>query len=322
MNQSQASLSPVAPKGPLSNVGGAKRHFRELLRQKYLYLMVLPGFLIVLIFAYFPMYGVLIAFKDYNVAKGIWGSPWVGFKYFEEFFKNPLALRTIKNTVLLGLYGLLWGFPAPILLALLLNEIRNLRFKKLVQTISYFPHFISTVIIVGMLKEFASLDGLFNKITGFFGMEPVQFMSEPEFFRTLFIGSGIWQGLGWGTILYLAALSNADPTLYDVASIDGANRWQKMKHISLPAILPTTMILFIMSVGGILGTDFMKVMLMYNPGVYETADVIGTYVYRVGLDGGRFEYASAVGLMLSIVSFLFVYVTNRFSRKFSETSLW
>lgn len=322
MNQSQASPSLHAPKGPLSNAGRAKRHFRELLRQKYLYLMVLPGFLIVLIFAYFPMYGVLIAFKNYNVAKGIWGSPWVGFKYFEEFFRNPLALRTIKNTVLLGLYGLLWGFPAPIVLALLLNEIRHLRFKKLVQTISYFPHFISTVILVGMLKEFASLDGLFNKITGFFGMEPVQFMSEPEFFRTLFVGSGIWQGLGWGTILYLAALSNADPTLYDVASIDGANRWQKMKHISLPAILPTTMILFIMSVGGILGTDFMKVMLMYNPGVYETADVIGTYVYRVGLDGGRFEYASAVGLMLSIVSFLFVYVTNRFSRKFSETSLW
>ncbi|WP_213581886.1 sugar ABC transporter permease [Paenibacillus sp. J2TS4] len=302
----------------------AKRHnmVRNMIKQKYLYLMILPGFIIVLVFSYFPMYGVLIAFQDYNVAKGIWGSEWVGFKYFAEFFSNPLAVRTIKNTLLLGIYGLLWSFPAPIILALLLNELKHLKFKKFVQTVSYFPHFISTVIIVGMIKEFASLDGLFNKITGFFGMEAVQFMSEPAFFRTLFIGSGIWQGIGWGTILYLAALSGADPTLYDVASIDGANRWQKMKHISWPALIPTTVILFILSVGGILGTDFMKVMLMYNPGTYETADVIGTYVYRVGLEGGRFEYAAAVGLMLSVVSFLFVYATNRFSRKFSETSLW
>ncbi|MFD0960930.1 ABC transporter permease [Paenibacillus chungangensis] len=291
-------------------------------RQKYLYLMVFPGLLIVLIFAYFPMYGVLIAFKDFNVAKGIWGSEWVGFKYFHEFLNNPMALRTVKNTFLLGTYSLIFGFPAPIVLALLLNEIRLLMFKKFVQTVSYFPHFISTVIIVGMLKEFTSLDGLFNTITGWLGMEAVNFITEPEYFRTLFVGSGIWQGIGWGTILYLAALSNADPTLYDVASIDGANRWQKIKHISIPAILPTTIILFILSVGGILGTDFMKVMLMYNPGTYETADVIGTYVYRVGLEGGRFEYSAAVGLMLSIISFLFVLVTNKMSRKFSETSLW
>nr|WP_280521232.1 ABC transporter permease subunit [Paenibacillus mangrovi] len=284
--------------------------------------MVLPGFLIVLVFAYFPMYGVLIAFKDYNVAKGIWGSEWVGFKYFHEFINNPMAMRTVKNTLILGIYSLVFGFPAPIVLALLLNEIRVLAFKKFVQTVSYFPHFISTVIIVGMLKEFTSLDGMFNTIAGWFGKEPVNFITEPQYFRTLFVGSGIWQGIGWGTILYLAALSNADPTLYDVASIDGANRWQKMKHISLPAIMPTTIILFILSVGGILGTDFMKVMLMYNPGTYETADVIGTYVYRIGLEGGRFEYSAAVGLMLSVVSFLFVLATNRLSRKFSETSLW
>lgn len=173
------------------------------------------------------------------------------------------------------------------------------------------PHFISTVIIIGMIKEFTSLDGLFNSITGLFGMEPVNYLAEPSYFRTLFVGSGIWQGIGWGTILYLAALSNADPTLYDVASIDGANRWQKTKHISIPTILPTTIILFILSVGGILGTDFMMVLLMYNPSTYDKADVIGTYVYRIGLEGGRFEYAAAVGLMLSVVSFLFVLITNR-----------
>ncbi|NOU90709.1 ABC transporter permease subunit [Paenibacillus sp. LMG 31460] len=301
---------------------GQNRFLRDYWRHKYLYLMVLPGFLIVLVFAYFPMYGVLIAFKDYNVAKGIWGSDWVGFKYFKEFLNNPMALRTVKNTLVLGIYGLVFGFPAPIVLALLLNEIRALAFRKFLQTVSYFPHFISTVIIIGMIKEFTSLDGLFNSITGLFGMEPINYLTEPSYFRTLFVGSGIWQGIGWGTILYLAALSNADPTLYDVASIDGANRWQKTKHISIPTILPTTIILFILSVGGILGTDFMKVLLMYNPSTYEKADVIGTYVYRIGLEGGRFEYGAAVGLMLSVVSFLFVLMTNRMSRKFSETSLW
>ncbi|WP_240547999.1 ABC transporter permease [Paenibacillus lignilyticus] len=305
-----------------SGTSGPNRFLRECMQQKYLYLMVLPGFLIVLVFAYFPMYGVLVAFKDYNVAKGIWGSEWVGLKYFKQFLDNPMALRTIKNTLILGAYGLVFGFPAPIILALLLNEIRHTALKKFVQTVSYFPHFISTVIIVGMLKEFASLDGLFNQITGLFGLEPINFMTESKYFRTLFIGSGIWQGIGWGTILYLAALSNADPTLYDVASIDGANRWQKIRNISIPAIMPTIIILFILSVGGILGTDFMKVLLMYNPSTYEKADVIDTYVYRLGIEGGRFEYAAAVGLMLSAVSFLFVLITNRLSRKYSETSLW
>jgi putative aldouronate transport system permease protein len=292
------------------------------MKQKYLYMMVLPGFLVVLIFNYLPMYGVLIAFKDYSVAKGIWGSSWVGFKYFTQFLDNPMAIRTIKNTVLLGLYSLLWGFPAPIILALLFNELRNMVFKRFVQTVSYFPHFISTVIIVGMVKELTSIDGLVNDITGFFGIDPISFLTESQFFRTIFISSGIWQGIGWGTILYLAALSSVDPTLYDVASIDGANRWDKMKNISLPSILPTTIILFILAIGGILGNDFTKILLMYNPGTYETADVIGTYVYREGLEGGRFEYATAVGLMLSVVSFGLIFITNSIVKKFSESSLW
>ncbi|GMK44211.1 sugar ABC transporter permease [Paenibacillus glycanilyticus] len=295
---------------------------RSLMSQKYLYMMVLPGFLLVLIFSYFPMYGILIAFKDYSVAKGVWDSPWVGFKYFTQFWDNPMAIRTVKNTVLLGVYSLLWGFPAPIILALLFNELRSMKFKKFVQTVSYFPHFISTVIVVGMIKEFTSVDGLVNHITEFFGMEPINFLSESPYFRTIFISSGIWQGIGWGTILYLAALSNVDPTLYDVASIDGANRWEKMKHISLPSILPTTIILFILAVGGILGNDFTKVMLMYNPATYETADVIGTYVYREGLQGGRLEYATAVGLMLSVVAFCLIFITNKIARKFSDSSLW
>ncbi|THF77777.1 ABC transporter permease [Cohnella fermenti] len=302
--------------------GSLRRIVQKLLSQKYLYLLVLPGFLLVLVFNYFPMYGILVAFKKYSVAKGIWDSPWVGMKYFDMFLSNPMALRTVKNTVLLGLYGLLWGFPAPIILALLFNELRILWFKRFVQTVSYFPHFISTVIIVGMIKELTSLDGLVNQVTGLFGMDPVNFLSESQFFRTIFVSSGIWQGIGWGTILYLAALSGVDPTLYDVASIDGANRWHKMKNISLPSIMPTTIILFILAIGGILGNDFSKVLLLYNPGTYETADVIGTYVFREGLQGGRFEYAAAVGLMLSVVSFIFVAITNGIVKRFSDSSLW
>jgi putative aldouronate transport system permease protein len=291
-------------------------------KQKYLYMMVLPGFALVFIFSYIPMYGILIAFKDYSVAKGIWGSSWVGLKYFEMFLSNPLAMRTLKNTILLGLYSLLFGFPAPIILALLFNELRSHLFKRFVQTVSYFPHFISTVIIVGMIKEFTSLSGFVNNAIGYLGIDPINFLAESEFFRTIFISSGIWQGIGWGTILYLAALSNVDPTLYDVASIDGANRWQKIRNISLPSIMPTTIILFILAVGGILSSDFTKVLLLYNPATYETADVIGTYVYREALQGGRFEYGAAVGLMLSVVSFIFVFITNGISRKISESSLW
>lgn len=317
MAQVESSLK-VAP----NSKSAFSTFFRNFLKQKSLYLLVLPGFLVILIFSYVPMYGILIAFKKYNVVDGVWNSPWVGLKYFEMFLSNPMAMRTFKNTLLLGLYSLLWGFPAPIILALLFNELRGTKFKKFVQTVSYFPHFISTVIIVGMIKEITSLDGLVNTITSWFGAEPINFLAEPEYFRTIFIGSGIWQGIGWGTILYLAALSNVDPSLYDVASIDGANRWQKIKNISLPSILPTIIILFILAIGGILGNDFTKVLLLYNPGTYETADVIGTYVFREGLQSGRFEYATAVGLMLSVISFLFVFITNSIVKKFSESSLW
>ncbi|ACT02822.1 ABC transporter permease [Paenibacillus sp. JDR-2] len=291
-------------------------------RHRYLYLMVLPGFLTVLIFNYFPMYGILIAFKKYSVVKGIMDSPWVGFKYFNTFFHDPLAFRVLKNTLLLGLYTLFWSFPAPIILALLFNELRNKRFKKIAQTVSYFPHFISVVIVAGMIKEFAARDGLFNDIISFFGGSPVMFLLEPGYFRTIFISSGIWQGVGFGTIIYLAALSGIDPTLYDVAEVDGANRWKKIVHITWPSLRSTTVILLIFAVGGILGSDFQKIILLYSPETYSVADVIGSYVYRQGILGAQYEYTTAIGLFMSVISFVILYLTNWISRKVSDTSLF
>ena len=295
---------------------------REFKKHKWLYGMALPGILIVFIFNYVPMYGILIAFKDYKVTEGIMGSPWGGCQYFETFFSNPLAGRTIKNTFLLGLYNLLWSFPAPIILALLFNELKNQRFKKIIQTISYYPNFVSTVIIVGMLSTFCASDGLFNDIRGLFGLGPVNFMGEPQYFRTLFISSGIWQGVGYGTIIYLASLSSVDPTLYDVADIDGAGRFQKIWNITLPHLKPTIVILLIMAVGGTLNVDSNKILLMYSPATYETADVIGTYTYREGIQGAQFEYTTAVGLFQTVINFVFLVVTNWISRKLSDTSLF
>lgn len=284
--------------------------------------MVLPGFLTVLIFSYFPMYGILIAFKDYSAAKGIMDSPWVGFKYFNTFFHDPMAFRVLKNTLLLGVFTLFWSFPAPIILALLFNELRNKRFKKVVQTVSYFPHFISVVIVAGMIKEFTARDGLFNDIISFFGGSPIMFLLEPDYFRTIFISSGIWQGIGFGTIIYLAALSGIDPTLYDVAEVDGANRWKKIVHITWPSLRSTTVILLIFAVGGVLGTDFQKIILLYSPETYSVADVIGSYVYRQGILGAQYEYTTAIGLFMSVISFIVLYLTNWISRKVSDTSLF
>lgn len=303
--------------------GKRKKGFAQtLLKQHQLVLMVIPGILIVLVFNYFPMYGALIAFEKYSPAKGIWGSQWVGLKYFKMFFGNPMAAKLIKNTLLLGFYSLIFGFPAPILLALLIDQLRNPRFKKVIQTISYFPHFLSMVVIVGLLKELLATDGLINEIRALFGLNAISFLNLPQWFRTIFVASGIWQEVGWGTIIYLAALSNVDPQLMEAAAIDGANRFQKVRYISFPSILPTTTVMLIFAVSGILGSDFQKVMLMYSPATYSTADIISTYVYREGLQGGRFEYSTAIGLMTNVVSCILIITANQISRMVSENSLW
>ncbi|MCL2043054.1 MAG: ABC transporter permease subunit [Treponema sp.] len=298
------------------------RKLAKLTAQKYLYLMVLPGFLVVFIFHYIPIYGVLIAFQNFDPRAGIWGSEWIGLTHFRNFFSDPMSFRVIKNTLLLGIYSLLWSFPVPIILALLFNELKNPHFKKVTQTISYFPHFLSVVIVAGMLRDFASRDGLFNQIRLLLGMDPVLFFLDPIYFRTLFIISGIWQGAGFGTIIYLAAISGVDPTLYDVAAIDGANRFKKALHITIPHMRPTVTILLIFAISGILGTDFQRVLLLYHPGIYSVADVIGTYTFRVGLVGGRFEFTAAIGLFNSVVAFVLLLMANFISRKVSDTSLW
>ncbi|MGN0742841.1 MAG: ABC transporter permease [Candidatus Fimadaptatus sp.] len=299
-----------------------KRLAVRISQQRWMILMTLPAVLVVFVFNYMPLYGIIIAFKNYKPALGIWGSQWVGFRYFEQFFNNAFAWRTIRNTLILSLYSFVFGFPAPIILALLLNEIKNQRYKKLVQTISYLPHFISTVILVGLVKNVLALDGIVNRMIILTGNKPVLFMSSPEWFRTIYIVSGLWQSVGWGTIIYLAALSGVSPELYEAAIIDGANRWQQMKSVTLPSIMPTVVVLMILNVQGILNSDTQKILLMYNPNTYETADVIGTYVYREGIESSRYAYSAAVGLLTSAVSLILVVTVNKISKSVSEYSLW
>ncbi|MFD0960813.1 ABC transporter permease [Paenibacillus chungangensis] len=293
-----------------------------LWKQRYLLLMVLPGFLLILVFKYVPMYGVTIAFKSYDASLGFLRSPWIGFQHFQAFFDSPMSWRIVKNSLLLAFYSLLFGFPAPIIFALLLNELRHKLFKRTVQTITYFPHFLSAVIVIGFVHEFTSVEGIINEVLSWFGMEPRTLLYLSEWFRPLYIGSSIWQELGYGAIIYLAALTGVDHSQYEAAVIDGANRWQRLRYVTWPAIIPATTVMLILKLGSILSTDFQKVLLMYNPKIYDTADVIETYVYRVGVQGGQFEYGAAVGLMLSVISFVLIVFANYFSKKVSENSLW
>jgi putative aldouronate transport system permease protein len=297
-----------------------KKHIR---RDKYLLLIIFPVIVYYILFHYLPMYGILIAFKKFYPLQGILGSPWVGFKHFEQFFNSIYFWRIMKNTLLLSFYSLFWGFPVPIIFALLLNELKDNLFKKTVQTVSYLPHFISIVVIAGMIVNFTSpIDGIINQLLGWFGVEPIHFMNESGYFRTIFISSGIWQEFGWGTIIYLAAIAGIDPQLYEAAQMDGATRWQKMRHITLPCILPTIIILLILSLSRMMDVGFEKIILLYNPTTYETADVISTYVYRRGILGGDFSLSAAIGLFNNVINLILLICVNYISRKVSETSLW
>jgi len=295
---------------------------RDLVRNRHIYLMLVPVLVYYGIFHYGPMYGLLIAFKDYGMADGVWGSPWVGLTHFQNFFENPYFWRLLRNTLTISLYELLFAFPAPIILALLLNELRVVMFKRVVQTISYLPHFISIVVVAGMMVDFFARDGLINSIVSFFGYEPIAFWQESGWFRSLYVSSGIWQGIGWGSIIYLAAMSSIDPTLYDAARIDGAGRWKQTLNITIPGIMPTIVILFILNVGSMLAVGSEKVILLYNPLTYETADVISTYVYRKGILGADFGYSAAVGLFNSVISFILLILANTISKRVSEHKLW
>ncbi|MNI00817.1 putative multiple-sugar transport system permease YteP [compost metagenome] len=299
------------------------RFLKKLSKSWILILMFLPCMLFYLLFKYYPMMGIIISFKNYNLYKGIWASDWVGFKYYVMFFKNPDFFILFRNTFLLGAYKLLFGFPAPIILALLLNEIKQQLFKRFIQTVSYLPHFISNVIVASMVAMFLSpTGGMINQLLQSLGIEPINFLIMPGWFRTVFVSSEIWQNLGWETIIYLAALVAIDPSLYEAADMDGANRWHKLRHITLPGITSAIIILLLLNVGKVLEIGFEKVFLLSNPTTYETADIFSTYVYRVGMTNGNFSYASAIDMFTGAVSLIFILSANYISRKFSDNSLW
>lgn len=296
---------------------------KQIKKNRYLLLMLFPVVLYFVIFCYIPMFGNIMAFEDYSVGKGFFHSEWVGFRWFREFFSSVYFGRLMKNTLLISIYSLIIGFPIPVIFALLLNEIKDGPFKRITQTISYLPHFISVVVVVGLLFNFLSpIDGVVNVFLKSMGKDAVNFMSEPGWFRTLYIGSNIWQNFGWDSIIYLAALSSVDPQLYEAAQIDGAGKFKQMLHVTLPAIMPTIIILLIMNVGNIMNVGFEKIILMYSPATYETADVISTYVYRRGILGSQFSFSASVGLFNSVINFALLFTVNKISNRVSEISLW
>lgn len=296
---------------------------KSLKKNWQLYLIFLPVLIYFIIFAYWPMYGVVIAFKDFIGAKGIWGSEWVGFRHFERFFSSIYFMRTIKNTLGISLYSLLVGFPAPLILAIMINEIRHMRFKKLVQTATYAPHFISTVVLCGMILIFLRPEtGMVNMMLKALGFESISFMITPAYFKTIYVISGVWQSTGWGTIIYIAALSGLDIGMYEAADIDGANKIQKILYITLPCLMPTAILLLIMNCGSIMGVGFEKVFLLQTPLNMETSDVISTYVYRSGMLEGNYSYSAAIGLFNSIINFIILFIVNQISKRMSNVSLF
>lgn len=295
---------------------------KDLKRYREAYILMLPVVLFYLLFCYKPMYGIIIAFKDYSPGAGIWGSEWVGLEHFRDFFDSYYFGRILKNTLVISLTSIILGFPAPIIFALLLNEIKNPRFKRIIQTISYMPHFISTVIVCGMITMFVSEKGIITYILTLFGGEKVSMLTNPDYFVPIYVLSGIWQGLGWGAIVYLSALSGIDPQLYEAARIDGANRWKQTLHVTLPGISGTIIIMLLLRMGSIMGVGYEKIILLYNAGIYETADVISTFVYRKGLLEAQWSYSTAVGIFNSVINFIIVVAFNKISKKNTEISLW
>lgn len=295
---------------------------RDFNKNKFIYLMALPVLVYYIIFHYGPMYGLIIVFKNFSPGRGILGSQWVGLQWFQDFFNSYYFVRLLRNTLLINLLNLIFAFPAPIILALLLNELRNEKFKKTIQTVTYLPHFISLVVICGMIHDFTARDGVINSIIAFFGGEQSTMLLRPELFRSIYIISGIWQGVGWGSIIYLAALAGIDPELYQASVIDGANRWKQAWHITLPGIFPTIIILLIMRIGSMMSLGHEKIILLYNSSIYETADVISSFVYRKGLLEANYSYSAAIGLFNSVINFILVITANWISRKATETSLW
>lgn len=315
MKKEQASKIKKAKQEPL---------LRHIKRNWHLYAFLVIPIAYYVIFRYIPMFGNIIAFRRYRAGSNIFGDEWSGLKYFRQFMGDQSFWRAFKNTLTLNFSYLLVRFPATLIFALLLNEIKCLPWKKFVQTVSYLPHFISMVIVAGMVKELLSTNGPINKLLESMGKETISFISLPQWFPTIFVGSGIWQGLGWGTILYLAAIAGISPSLYEAATVDGANRFKRVWHITLPCILPTITTLLILDIGGLVGSGgaFEKVFLLYNPMTYETSDIVSTYVYRMGVGSGNYSYATAVGLFEGIINLVLLLTANIISKKTTESGLW
>ncbi|MDG5473628.1 ABC transporter permease [Jeotgalibacillus sp. ET6] len=287
-----------------------------------LYSLLLLPVIYLVIFKYGPMFGNIIAFRRFIPGGSIVGEEWVGLYYFKMFLADPTFYHVLQNTLILAFLLLIITFPAPIIFALLLNEVKRKGFKRFVQTTSYLPHFFSIVVVAGMVLELVAVNGTINNIVEFFTGERYSFIQMPEWFRTIFISSDLWQGLGWGAILYLAALTGINNELYEAAWIDGANRWQQTIHVTIPGILPTIVVLLILNIGNFLQVGFEKILLLYNPLNYETADVIATYVYRIGIESASFSYGTAIGLFEAIIGLTLVFGANFISRKITDNSLW
>ena len=294
----------------------------ELKKNKDLYMLLIPVLAFYLIFLYGPMFGVIIAFKDYNIGQGFLASKWVGFKYFKEYFGSIYFLRTLSNTFIISLMDIIFGFPFPIIFALMLNELKGKWFKKTVQTASYLPHFISMVVICGMITDFFGMDGLITNIISKITGENMNYIGASKYFRSIFVGTNIWQTFGWGSIIYIAALAGVDTELYEAATIDGAGRWKQLWNVTIPGIVPTIMIMLILKIGRVLSVGYEKVILLYSPQTYEVADVISSYTYRSGISGARYSYSTAVGLFQSVVNIIVLFIGNFLSAKYTETSLF
>lgn len=305
-----------------SESSGFRRTWGRIERNWGLYVLLLPAVILLLLFSYKPMYGVLIAFKDYSPALGIMGSPWAGMKYFEKFFHSYQFNVTIKNTLIISLYSIV-TFPIPIVLALMVNQIRANRFKRFFQTVTYMPHFISTVVMVGLMLILLSPgSGLIGSIYRLFGAEAPNIMGSAGMFSSVYVWSDVWQHAGWDSIIYIAALSAVDPSLYEAATVDGASRWQKIRYIDIPMLIPTAVTLFILRMGGLLGVGFEKVYLMQNNLNISSSEVISTYVYKIGLLSSQYSFSSAINLFNTLINFVLLILVNQISKKLSSNSLW
>ncbi|WP_338702328.1 ABC transporter permease subunit [Streptomyces sp. Q6] len=323
MTGSPPRTEPAQDPPPPRDIPSGRRTWRQALRRDWqVYSLALLPILFFLVFRYLPMIGNVIAFRRFQPGGSILGEDWVGLRYVDMFLSDPAFWQVFRNTLWMGFLTLLFCFPVPIVLALLLNEVRRTALKRFVQSVSYLPHFLSIVIVAGITMQILASDGPVNHVLATFGHDPIRFIQEPEWFRTIYVGSEVWQTAGWGTILYLAALSTIDDDLYEAARIDGANRWQQTWHVTLPGIRPTMMTLLILNIGTFMAVGFEKIMLLYNPLTYPTADVVSTYLYRTGIESNSFSYAAAIGLFEAVIGLVLITSANQMSRKTVGTSLW